>query len=470
MINNLNYPVERFLFNQGIGTDYVSVVASTKRGRKLLSLNKEGLTIPGALTSNPPTGFADTILSASKSTTTYATKNGGIIWLKNEAPCSDCNFSYHLNFRKVVERAGEENFETNMYYRYYGGVIERPEISGSVFADDTMIEIENDLIQQITDDYHGTDLIDKHDRAICEARRAYIITDDNTANASAVILHKPDGTSVTYTTDGSFGNLFEKINAGGVLVAYKLAAQRLLVLSVDKGYLYTLEASTDVTIKKHGIQYQAISDKVRAIPSFDISFGEIELLSIVSIVGNTGKIQMSGMYNGVQFSQLSAAFTSTNHAARAGTINTANSAGYPFYAYGENVTTGNKLVTVVSLGIRTLTATNKESGTNTITYSVNDYGKWAFLTGEDVFRLFSLRPTSSKPQWEHLDQPSLTSEWNKYIINVLTKNQPGAAGAGGGDLVSTERQFIFYVRKDLSDVSAFETLLGIWSNVAVASW
>lgn len=476
MINNLAYPVERFMFNQDIGTDYVDIAASSKQKRLLLALKKEGLTLPGFVAtavpgSAPSAGsgsLPDTILSIKKSTTQYATKNGGIIWLKDDAPCGDCNFSYHLNFRKVVERPGEENFETNMYYRYYGGTIARPEISGSSFTDATMIAIENDLINQITNDYVSTDLIDKHDRAICEARRAYIITDNGTNDASSVVLTKPDGTTVTYTSDGSFGNLDEKINAGGLLLAYRLSASRYLITSVTKGYIYTLTAGTDVTVVKHGIHYNAISTEVRAIPSFDISFGEIELLSIMTITGHTGKIKIAGKDADGQFSVESAAYTNTNALTRAGVINTANSLGRSYFAHGPSTTT--EVVTVVSLGIRTLTAINSNGGTNTFAYKVNDFGKWGYLTGTDVFRLFSMKPVSMRPQWQHLDQPSETSEWNKYTINIKSNNQPGAAGAGGGDLVATERTIMLYVRKDLSAVSTFETILQKWANLNIADW
>ena len=476
MVNNLNYPVERFLFNQDIGTDYVALVASAKQKRLLLALKKEGLTLPGFVATSVPANapnagsgaLPDTVLSISKATTTYATKNAGIIWLKNDAPCGDCNFSYHLNFRKFVERPGEENFETNMYYRYYGGTIARPEILGSTFTDETMIAIEDDLITQITDDYKGTELIDKHDRAICEARRAYIITDDVATDESAVILHKPDGTTVTYTTNGAFGNLDDKINAGGLLVAYRLSATKYLVTSVTKGYLYTLEAGTDTTVVKHGIHYNAITTTVRAIPSFDISFGEIELLSILTITGHTGKIKIAGKDANGQFSVESGAYTNTNALTRAVAINTANSAARSYFAHGPSSVT--EVVTVVSLGIRTLSAINSDGGTNVIDYSVNDYGKWGYLTGTDVFRLFAMKPTSSMPQWEHLDQPSESSEWNKYTINVKKNNVPATAGAGGGDLAANERTLMLYVRKDLSAVSTFETILQKWANLNIADW
>lgn len=483
MVNNLNYPVERFLFNQDIGTDSVALVASAKQKRLLLALKKEGLTLPGYVATSVPANapnagsgtLPDTVLSISKATTTYATKNAGIIWLKNDAPCGDCNFSYHLNFRKFVERPGEENFETNMYYRYYGGTIARPEILGSTFTDETMIAIEDDLITQITNDYKGTDLIDKHDRAICEARRAYIITDDGATDESVITLHKPDGTTVDYITDGAFGNLDDKINAGGLLVAYRLSATKYLVTSVTKGYLYTLEAGTDTTVIKHGIHYNAITNTVRAIPSFDISFGEIELLSILTITGHSGKIKIAGKDIYGQFSIESGVYTNTTALLRAKALNDANTAAVTasiplrgYFAHGPNSTT--EVVTVVSLGIRTLSAINSNGGTNTIAYAVNDYGKWGYLTGTDVFRLFAMKPTSSMPQWEHLDQPSESSEWNKYTINVKNNNVPAAAGAGGGDLAANERTLILYVRKDLSAVSAFETILQKWANLNIADW
>ena len=484
MVNNLNYPVERFLFNQDIGTDYVALVASAKQKRLLLALKKEGLTLPGFVATSVPANapnagsgtLPDTVLSISKATTTYATKNAGIIWLKNDAPCGDCNFSYHLNFRKFVERPGEENFETNMYYRYYGGTIARPEILGSTFTDETMIAIEDDLITQITDDYKGTELIDKHDRAICEARRAYIITDDVATDASTITFHKPDGTSVTFTSDSGFGNLDAKINAyqisnKQIFIAYRLSATKYLVTSVDKGYLYTIEAGTDTTVVKHGIHYNAITTTVRAIPSFDTSFGEIELLSIATITGHTGKIKIAGKDADGQFSlnvTHPAVYTDLNALTRAGVINTANTSGRGYFAHGPNSNT--EVVTVVALGIRTFSIINISGGTNVIAYSVNDYGKWGYLTGTDVFRLFAMKPTSSMPQWEHLDQPSESSEWNKYTINVKKNNVPAAAGAGGGDLAANERTLMLYVRKDLSAVSTFETILQEWANMDIADW
>ena len=478
MINNLNYPVERFMFNTALGSDEYGLYASTRRGRLMFSLKKEGLALPGFVATSvsgaaPAPGAGSlptTILGVSKSVTSAGTINGGIIWLKNEAPCEDCNFSYHLNFRKEVERPGETNMETNQYYRYYGGSIKRPSITGNVIDDETMLAIEDDLITQITSDYISTDLIDKHDRAICEARRVYVVTDNANNDVSAFTVTKPDGTTATFTSDGAFDNLDDKVNATNYLKAYKIGksgtVSTYLITSVNKGYLFTLEAGTDTTIVKHGIYYKGISADVRAIPSFDVDFGEIELLSIVTIAGNTGKIRISGAVGGVQFSQESAAFTSGTVGTRVGVINTANTGAYNYFASAQSTT-----VVVVALGIKTFKVKNTNSGTNTITYVVNDFGTWPYLTGEDVFRLFALRPQSFMPKWEHLDQPSATSSWNKYTINIKSSDVPGAAGAGGGDLVATERTIIIFVNQALgANVTAFETALGEWANMNILDW
>ncbi len=501
-MKNLTFPTELILFNSALTTADFGMYGDSKKGKAMLSFKKLGLQIPGVAASagTLPTSAAGTlssnIVSVTKTKTTLGTVSGGLIYLKNAAPCSDCDFPYYLTFKKEVQWPGRDNFESNYVKRHYAGTIARPVISNGLIADSTLLAMEDDLIKQITADRGlATELTDKNDQAFVEARRIYTVTNDDYTDASGFTVTWADGTTYVFATASTFtaGQFAIQFNADSnvntKLKCYRIGVETYMITSIDAGLLFTLGTLVDTTITKRGIYYKSVDKLIQVTPSMEDSFASMMLFDIATVSAySAGTHKTSGIYNGTAFN--TSATWSSNLATSVAAINTANSAGYPYYANVVGTT-----CVIVAIGINSFKIT--PSGTATVTYTVNGRGTWDYLTGDDVFRIFSAFPNTNGIQsWQRLDQPAKDSTWFKYIITTKAVDQPSAVG-GAGATNSMEQKFEIYVKQSLATVDLydatdassfpknwsyitsggagtpdenFEDILGYWSGLAISSW
>lgn len=444
--------------------------------------------------------LASNIVSVKKTQTTLGAVSGGVIYLKNTAPCSDCDYSYYLNFKKEVQFPGRDNFETNEGVRHYGGVIARPSITSGLIDAATLIAMEDDLIAQITADRGSlSELTDRNDQAFVEARRCYIVTDADPSDASVFTATWADGTTTVVTSAAiggawDVGNLGQATNATTTLKAYRLTENTYMVTSVVAGAKFTIAASgTDTTTASRGIYYKAIDKKVQVTPAFEDSFASMSLFSAAVITGTFTSLTtiVSGIYNGTSFSRTTTNATSAAVTAKA--INTGNSPAIPYFALAYSTTS----VTIAALGVNSFKV--KGNTLTTVTWTVNGKGYWDYLTGDDVFRMFSAQPnTNFKQGYERIDQPSAASTWFKYLITYKVSDQPqaGLAGQTGeaeynveiyvnqalyphtsgnylyatSDAVSYPKNWSYGYQAGTGANITFEQLLGIWSGLPVTSW
>lgn len=519
MANNLESPIQRVLLYDTITTADVGVYGDTKKVKNILAFKKEGIQIPGAANTAGavPVAASGTratnLIKITRSETNSGILNGGLISLKTTAPCSDCDYNYGISFTKEVQYPGQNNFETNTVKRYYAGTIARPSVSAGVIQDSTLLAMEDELIRQITADRGvKSTLTDVNDQSFVEARRFYIIDETSGTGSSDITITWPDGTTtpITALNTSAAGKIAYDFNAlttvaygstlNALLRMYRIGTNKYMITSINAGLLFTVTLVANLTFgtsgstSSRGIYYKSIDKLVQAKPYFNETFANHELITIASITATTGTHTFSGIANGVSFSYSSAgSATSTTNFAN---INTANTLAYRYFA-GQLLTGSSQQNSIVAIGINSFKF--KTTGTAVATWTVNGLGIYPYLTGDDVFRIFSFQKNVSFPNIERLSQPSAASTWYKYIITYRSDAQPlgGVAGQIGYtdqtvEIYCTQANAVIglYDASDVSGVSGYtttknwayngylsgtadldiETLLEIYSGLAIANW
>jgi hypothetical protein len=470
---NLSYPIKKFFIanpgpaNIGVYTDNDSV--------KKFILKSEGIEILGGSTAT---------------WTKLETKNAvkkvvGIALSKNYNEASE---DYGI---KIVPRRRTPGYVDNSEQRpvgkFYGSKISGLTETAGLYQDAKAVIQEKQIIDMITNDTNNTQFGSSiPSGAIVNARRAYIITDDGTGNASGFTVTKSDGTTYAFTTDSSYseGQLGIQFNADAnvntILKAYHIGTATYLITSVDNGYNFSIAVGTDTTIVRREILLDSKYDDILYDVQFDTDWATetgYYLFEMTSTDSFAAAVNAVITVNGTD----NVCTSGTNIA----TVITAidGYTGVNALAWGTTILIAGISGTVTNMAITfpSCNSTNDAPYTTKayLTFAGTATGSFSILNADDVQRVFAVSNHMGDLS-SAVRQPVATTKGAEYVKYTLTSS-PTAIGAIHGashydnykqkiELYvpkSSVRADLFYASDYTEDVATTENAL---LEEAIESW
>jgi len=508
-MENLKHPKKKMLFNS-LGTTDLGLFEDINTRRMMLIFKKYGYTIPGQPSTSvrgaltfPAIGGDGLPDYVEVAVTRYdaGTLTGRLMFLTGNCPCSSCDLPYSVRTVRKVEEPGVNNPYFDKHGRFYAGSLDSFECTGALIDDVYLLAIEDDIITKVSQDVVPGNSED----AFVEARRYYEI---GVAHTTTEVLNITLATGITTSISLTGATMLLNINLINVAAtatnvrAIAKDATTIILISIVNGYLFTAAdggGAATVTVDRRGIMWNAKTVGTQFDLQFDLGFATQEIFHYVqfnnTVVGPAGNttFMIDGTSNALanQSTANTATFVASVVALTAQGIfaSRRTTAGATIDIWG-NMLIEKMRITFAATGV---TSPQYLAGS----VQISGEGRWAYGTSDKVFRefAFSGHNGSLSPLVYTQEQPVDGYTYDKYIISAYTSS-PALHGASHYDDVKTTMEM--WVRSTLPGVvtwdpaavggsqtrtfmdestvvgftaaTSLDTLLGIWSGLAVTAW
>lgn len=464
-MQNLSYQKLQFLFSSmsslllGVYTDKTSV--------KKLCFKDKGIELTGGTTAS----------WTKQVTQDFVGKAVGLA-LTKLAPSSNTDFNYGIRVTSTKKHPGSvDNSEYWWKGKFYGGTFKYLDITSGYFSDANALSMENDIINQITQD-SGRTLSDYGSPV--EARRAYIVVDSDNTDASGFTVTWPDATTTVFVTAATFadGQLGLQANTkttaayGGaafndLLKVYWIASDTYIVTSINPGLLFTIGTLVDTSVTRREIlltsemDIETLKDEIYQVEDDDsfVTKTGYHLADIKTSDAFATAINMH-LVEGTTTNEITAG---TNVATVGAAINAATTAVYASWkptSGKEALYIGSVSTVVVDIHYPYInSAGTAPLAANTVNYSrlFTPNGRYSSLTGSDVYRIFAANDHHGKlSQLVPLRQADKDAEYVLFTLNSVISDHGAIHGASHRNSYKSTIQFAVpkaSLRADLWDAT-----------------
>lgn len=453
----LKYAQRPLLFNT-VTSDDIGYFTDSVRNIRMLHFKKHGLTLPAKQGS--------TLVGSWTKGSYYpgSRKNINFV-LSPSCPCESCNYSYAITVYGEVKDPGIFNSQFAPEGRTYGGRIELlGTCSNGVIADSDIVNIENDILDQVTND-NGLGAYSGAKSGIVEARRYYIVTVTSNLADFGFTITKPDGTTITVlethvdATTGVFGTTFNAdATVNTLFTAVRIGDDTYMVISKAAGYKFTIGTLVNMTSSERGLNFRAKEVDERFYLNYEFGFGTVKDLYWFEIIDSAAtfaqnETDLSIFVDGVDHNETNSTGAGATNLVT--DINVAQQTGHNLYASTDStskvIIAGYELATTVWIEVDSTSG----SGISCVAYTPK--GDFTRLTADDVWREFgqlgNYGPLTSQVRQELPNNVP----FNRYVIRSV-QDTYGLHGASHG--ASYQSEVICYVAKAYASI--FETALTNW--------
>ena len=474
-MRNLRQPVAKILINSltatngslrvGLYEDYVKKV-------KVLTFKEEGINIfggPATGTAAVPavplaTGSLFAGLTASCGCTDPGKEEFQVVEIQDTMPCDPCDFGYGITIEKHVKMPGVQNNENNRYRKSYGGVVANIG-TGTVIALPVLEDMTDDIVSQISSDlgmFSGNNDPVTASWSPVNAHKAYTIT--ISTGLTFTIISNGITTVITSATDAQ--TTCSLVNAG-TTAAYVRAfvvqdnaftSDVIMVMSRNNGDAFTITAGS-ATVSNPQIALVAKSAKVQFAVQYTLGFATTTKHNLVHLRSSTaaGTTTINVIYNGVSYTAAAAndaVSTAQTYADNLQVVIDAMATPPDDIAAAFD-TFDDTTYIYGSSNIDSINLTFSALSTTTIADEWSGTGKWPWLTGEDVFKIFWNQKDAGKySAMTYLDQVNPDDEYCFFSLKV-DNNIYAIHGANHSDIYNQEIEI--YVKSSLLNTNILDS-------------
>lgn len=467
----LTYKDKPILVNGAASADIQKFDDVLQGNMHMLHFKKHGIVLPSRIGSDSGT----IIGSWTKSYPTPGAYKMVNLVINPACPCEDCNYSYGINIVASHKDPGIFNSQWAPESRFYTGQI--PAIgtcNGTALSAADIVTIENDIIDQITNDnglgtYQGPAAnANGVIGAIVEARKFYyfVVSDNN--NLSGFTITHADGTTTAYSVDangvaGAWGAAFNADAAvNTVYKAIRLGTDTYMITTFDAGLKFSLGTLLLGTAATKGINLKSKDINETFYIQYDKGFATATGMFYFEITDSAVTFAQNGLDMLIYIDGALHSETNSTGAGAANAVTDINVAQQTSHdVYGSAPTsTANTTVVIASLADITLAISLDTTTLTTIIITDRNTpsGQFARQTQDDVFREFHNHPFDGTLRSQHRPVlPLADTDYAIFIIRCL-QGTYGLHGASHG--ASYNSEVIAYVK--VSEAEAFETILDSW--------
>ena len=411
-MGNINQPITRHLINSVVNKDW-GLYLNAANERRLI-YKKRGTIIPKAGT---------TLTTSDYDPGKYATK---FIEITKRPVAEGYPFEFGLTFVRSYKNPGVHNNEAFKHQQYYGGkVLATRAMVDGVIADLDVLSIENQIIALAK--LHAADNV--QDKAFVNLRRAYVVTDSDPTDASGFTVTLEDGSAVVFASGAVFAagklgvdfNLLATVNTK--LIAIRIGTNKYIITSIDPFYNFTIGTGVDLVIGKRYIYAENRTLDYKVDVQYNagectVTGAYLQVLNCATMTTSAFALWVNGVTGAVTQSANIAALLPKLTVLHAEVFATEiPTAQVWIYAPG----TFNSFDTVLP-----------DTSTLTKIKECSPNGGFAFLTSNDIFRIFMNRPADGiLANQTYRTQAIDGGIYRKFTLTTLYTQDATEGPAGG---------------------------------------
>jgi hypothetical protein len=420
-MGNIHQPITRYLFNEVLNKDWG--MFKDENSVKNLIIKKHGNIIP-------KTG---TTLKVSQ----YDPGKSANHFLEiTKRPIAEgFPFEFGYTFVRKMKNPGVHNDEAFTHQQYYGGFLTaaRAMVNGLI-ADADVLDIENQILAIAKLHTNDPQVVDK---CFVNLRRAYVVNDSDNTDASGFTVTLEDGTEVVFATGTTFAaaqmgvqfNALSTVNTK--LLAIRIGANKYIITSIDPFYNFSIATPVDATITHRYIYAETNDTDYDVEAQYNQGEATASRINLTVLDATTATTPALDIYvDGVKHTPS----TSSTLATFIANINTAVASDHGVYAILQGSTR------VYIFAPETLTSFNcvlGDTSTYTIVKESSPQGGYAYLTSDEVFRVFMAKGNHGKlATQKYITQPIDGGIYRKYILTTVYSQDAVGGAAGGSENVT----------------------------------